>query len=503
MFSAGGLAPSAKHEQGNARPPSPCRKLSQAAYVFLMETARSILFALALAASACGGPVLGRDGTLTFPQSGAHGAAVMTANGIVFRDRMDVPTRVVRKTVDEPWRAPIGFILPKDGRFTETSRPTVVAMPGLGFALRPSDQRVPSWGGEVLVRVDVMSPAAKGTARPGESIAIVLDGSGIDSIVLAEDVIAETGSYDRIAVVDATDAKVVVPLIPANHKSLAEAAIEKRLRTTARTRRDLASALRVARSVIGVGPHRRIVVLSDGEVKPSPAAVNESSAFALAGVPVSVIATRTGVSGDDAMQIAQSGVIDVADDSKTREKSVALAAPPAGALMFRNVVLTFSGTPAPSHVLETSGGGVRWRVDSGELLLGDVIAGEARTEVVRVTVPPWVPGSAFTFTVTAHAKDAKTGEARTFSATIPCTYDDDIERIAESRYGDVIAYASALATLKRLDAAFVGDDVQRAGGLWNLAWRHAQSMALLARDTHNRAITEQAETLRALLLATR
>jgi len=167
-----------------------------------MEMARRLLFALALGgAVACEAPVLGRDGTLTFPEKGAHGASVLTANGIEFRDRTDVPKRIVRKTTDEPWRAPVGFILPRDGRFTETSKPTVVAMPGLGFALRPSDQRVPSWGGEVLVRVDVMSPAAKGTARLGESIAIVLDGSGMDSILLAEDVIARlprTDSDDAI-----------------------------------------------------------------------------------------------------------------------------------------------------------------------------------------------------------------------------------------------------------------------------------------------------------------
>jgi hypothetical protein len=459
--------------------------------------------ALALGAGACGAPVIGRDGTLTFSQPGGHGAGVLTANGIEFHDRMDVPRRIVRRTTDEPWRAPIGFILPKDGRFTETSRPTVVATRGLAFALRPSDQRVPSWGGEVLFRVDVMSPAAAGTARLGESIALVLDGSGIDSIVLAEDVIAQTGSYDRIAVVDATDAKVVVPLIPANHRSLAEAAIEKRLRTTARTKRDLGAALRVARTLIGVGPQRRVIVLTDGLVTPSQSAIDAAAELARGGVPLGVIATRAGVSGDDAMAIAQSGVISVADELAQREKVIPLAAPPAGDVVFHDVVLTFAGTPAPSHVLETSGGGVRWRVDSGELLLGDVIAGEARTEVIRVTVPPWVAGAKFTFTVTANAKDARTGTQRTFSATIPCTYDDDIERIAESRYGDVIAYASALATLSRLDAAFVGDDVRRAGGLWQVAWLHTQSMTLLARDTHDRAITEQAEILRALLLATR
>ena len=88
---------------------------------------------------------------------------------------------------------------------------------------------------------------------------------------------------------------------------------------------------------------------------------------------------------------------------------------------------------------------------------------------------------------------------RTCSAKIPCIYDDDIERIAESRHGDVIAFASALATLKRLDRAFVGDGVDRVGGLRALAVMHARSMSLLARDTRDPAIREQAEVLRALL----
>ena len=89
------------------------------------------------------------------------------------------------------------------------------------------------------------------------------------------------------------------------------------------------------------------------------------------------------------------------------------------------------------------------------------------------------------------------------TAAIPCTYDDDIERIAESRHGDVIAYASALATLRRLDAAFVGAGVEHAGGLLALARMHARSMTLLARDTRDPAITEQAEILNALLSVTR
>jgi hypothetical protein len=117
-----------------------------------------------------------------------------------------------------------------------------------------------------------------------------------------------------------------------------------------------------------------------------------------------------------------------------------------------------------------------------------------RTEVVRVTVPAWVPGEKFAFTVTAHVTDmARHGERRAFKAELPCIYDSDIERIANSRHGDVIADASALATMSRLDEAFVGPGVARAGGLRALAQMHAESMALLARDMHDPQIAEQAE----------
>jgi len=44
---------------------------------------------------ACSRPFLARDGTLIFPEKGAHGASVVTANGIEFHDVADVPDRVV------------------------------------------------------------------------------------------------------------------------------------------------------------------------------------------------------------------------------------------------------------------------------------------------------------------------------------------------------------------------------------------------------------------------
>ena len=65
----------------------------------------------------------------------------------------------------------------------------------------------------------------------------------------------------------------------------------------------------------------------------------------------------------------------------------------------------------------------------------------------------------------------------------------------------MIAYSSALATLKRLDAAFVGPGIDRAGGLYKIARLHAASMTLLARDTQDPAVVEQAALLNALLAA--
>ena len=66
-----------------------------------------------------------------------------TANGVEFHDRAFIPPRIVRRDAREPWRSPIGFILPKSGRFTATSSATVIATPGLAVVLRPSDTRVP------------------------------------------------------------------------------------------------------------------------------------------------------------------------------------------------------------------------------------------------------------------------------------------------------------------------------------------------------------------------
>ncbi len=459
-----------------------------------------------LLGAGCAGPVVARDGSVVVQEKGAHGASVMTANGIEYHDRKDVPQRIVVHAADEPWRAPVGFILPSSGRFVVTSRPTLVGTPGLTFAMRPSDTRVPAWGGEVFIRVDLLAPAAAGQSRPEERVALVLDGTGGDTLALAEAALGQLGGHDHVTVVDVHGGRVVVPTMPASHRSLVLAALARRMEA-----RDEPPALGEAldRAVSSLGPEgaRLVVLLTDGAAGKT---MDEKARAALsrlapASIPSIVAATSPAADFEALNTIsAEASAILVADEaSAARVKALAAAIPPPGELTFSDVTLTFEGTPAPSHVLEASGGDVRWRLESGELALGDVYAGEMRTEIVRVTVPPWVPGEKFSFTVTAHFGEVGRGnERRTFSAKVPCVYDDDIERIANSRHGDVIYYASALATLRRLDAAFIGPGVDRAGGLRKLAEMHAQSMSLLARDMHDPQIMEQAEILTALLAAT-
>jgi hypothetical protein len=429
----------------------------------------------------CGRPYLARDGTIVVPESGAHGAAVLTANGLEFRDVTDLPQRRIVRDPYEPWRAPIGFLIPASGRFTRTSAPTLVATTGLAVSLRPSDTRVPAWGGEWLVRIDVLAPAAPGTARWGEDLAIVLEGRGSDTRALCEAALAQLGGRDRVVVVDTSGSHVIVPAMPASHRSLVMAAVERALAKQADPAADRARAVAIALAALAQGGQRRVLVLSNAGDRASedgPGALDDDR------VPLAVVATGG------------------PDDLETRVRAVRRFVPPAGVLAFRDVVLTFEGTPAPSHVLEASAGDTRWELEGGELALGDVRAGDERAEVVRVTIPAWTAGEAFTLRVGARFEDvARKGERRSMSADLSCVYDEDIVRLAESRHGDVIAYASALATLARLDAAFIGGQGSTASDLRPIARMHARSLALLARDMRDPASAEQAALLEALLEA--
>jgi hypothetical protein len=381
-----------------------------------------------------------------------------------------------------------------------------VATTGLAIVLRPSDKRVPSWGGEVLMRVDLVAPAAEGTARFGENVAILVDGTGSDTRELALGALEQLASRDRLTVVDVRGPKVIVPTVPATNRSLALAALDKRLSERVAAKPDWPSALRLAgAATVSQKAKRRLLVLTEGkhEDVDSERTRAELETLARAAVVVGAVGTSAAsyLPGLAAISSWSGGPTSADPALSGRLRAVRATLPESGLTQFRDVGLTFEGSPAPSHVLEASGGDVRWRLDAGVLHLGDIHAGEARTEILRISVPAWVAGERFDFTVRAQVDDVRVGGRREFSATIPCTYDDDIERIAQSRHGDVIAYASSMATLRRLDAAFVGEGVMQAGGLRHVARLHANSMAALGAAMKDHALIEQAEMLSALLYA--
>jgi hypothetical protein len=433
-----------------------------------------------LGVGGCERPFLARDGQLVLPQRGNRGAAVVTASGVEFHDVTNIPQPVQVRDAFEPWRAPIGFIVPASGQFTKTSTPTVVQEQAqerrLAIALRPSDTRVPSWGGEILVRLDVLAPASAGESRAGEDLAIVIDGRGVATGPLGETALGQLGGRDRVVVVDSAGVRVLVPPIPASNRTLVTGAIAHRLAAHTSGPADLHGAVVAALEALAPGATRRVLVLTDA-TGDGPARVAQE---VTGDVPLAVVSTR----GDDAAADAVRDFV-----------------PPAGMAAFGDVVVALEGLPAPSHILEASGGDARWELEGGELALGDVRAGDERTEVVRVTIPAWTPGSPYRLHATVRFHDLM-GEAgeHSMDTELACTYDDDIERLAESRNGDVIAYASALATLARLDAAFLAGSVGSApANLVPVARMHAQSLARLARDMHDPAAAAQAALLGALL----
>ncbi len=397
--------------------------------------------------------------TASFYQ-GKPGGMVMTPSGPVFRESADVPERVIFRDPAEPWRPAIGFILPKSGKFTLTSTPTTIASNGIVIVLRASDTRMPSWGGEILVRVDIHATAPAGTLREGEKIAILVDEEDEGLVDVA---LGQLSSRDQIAIIDTRGPRTLVPPMPASHRSLALAAAAERL-AIPRPKRDLGGAINLARKT---GASKILLISHDSK----PLAID--------------------------------GVATATADPKREDAAAAIRTflPAAGPITFKDFQLAFDSVPAPARVLEASGGEAIWTLEGSDLRFGDLRAGDARSEMLRVTIPPWIPGKAFTLHITGSALDVTTGKQRWFPADLHGVFDNDIERIAESRHGDVIAYASALATMHRLHAAFVGDGVDRVGGLLPLAKMQAKSLGALAKDFPDRGFTEDAAILQSLLNA--
>jgi hypothetical protein len=443
-----------------------------------------LVLLLVLALAGCAAPILTPDGQLVFAEKGGtRGASVLTAHGILFLDRSDVPPQpIARRRADEPWSAPTGFLLPADGVWRETSTPTALSGRGLLVMVRPSDVLVPSWGGEVLIRIDAIVPpdafpdAREASLRKPLDVVLVLEGRGGDLEAMIEAATDGLGQRDRIAVVRADPPRLVVPWLPGTHRTLVRAAasLAAQQPKAARAAGDIERALAMASETRRrASPRSRAIYLSSGV----PTA------------PRSAEARRLG------LEVPQGTTLE------ERAAWLADAVPPPGEVVLHDVALTIASNPAPARIIEPSGGDPSLALDHDQLYLGDMYVGEARTEVVRVALPVWVPGKPLELSVSATYSLADGRPLRTVES-ISMRFSSDVEALASKRHGDVIAYASALAMVRRLDRAFLrgsATEPSETADLRTMALWQARSLRDLAKLRGDRALATQAEILTALV----
>ncbi|WP_050428728.1 vWA domain-containing protein [Chondromyces crocatus] len=472
--------------------------------------------------------MLTRDGKLVFAEGGARGASVLTANGVEFLDTTETPAPILRRSADEPWQPATGFLLPRSGVWRATSRPVAMSGPGVAMVLRTSDHLVPSWGGEILMRIDTFVPTKafpEVATRPPRFLAVVIDGRSPNTTALAEVALDNLGHQDRVMIIDTTPVRIVLPALPGSHRTLLGAATERVVsrgwqssasfvqssgkpapRGSRAPARDLAKALSLARAQLRQGAgapqahlERQILLLTDGaDTSRVPSSV-EREVESLRAADIRLITVGVQDQQDPLALQSLGDEVYAGGSFEDREEALAEAIPPPGEVVLKDVELTLSSAPAPLRVLEMSGGANALSPEVDRIFFGELYAGEARTEVARLVVPVWVPGEPLEIRVTATYRDVATGEQRTSHSTVHCRYSADVERIANARHGDVIAYASALAMVRRLHRAFLGSRVDQVGGLRPLVTWQANTLASLAKTQRDPAIGAQAEILRALL----
>ncbi len=455
----------------------------------------------------CAAPVLSQDGQLVFSEGGQRGASVLTANGVQFIDRSTRPSPTLRTSAYQAWEPPTGFLLPASGVLTERSRPISVPGRGVSFVLRSSDAYAPTWGGELLLRLDVAVPVEaypelRSHIRIPTELVLIVDFSNTDGTSLVYEVLEQLGARDRVSVLDARRNQRLVPPLPGTHRALIAGAIEQNLAFEHAGRTELDAALDVARAQFGSQrAARRLLVLSDGigfaTSRGVPVRKLEQLARQIGAANVLVLATTERAALPVAPFVRAGGDLDA------RAQVLRDWLPPPGPVVIRDLEIEIDGAPAPARVLEASGADVEWGLERDVVPLGDFNLGESRTEMLRVSLPNWVSGQPFTLRFRARYRaHGQTAYSRS-RATLGLRYTDDIEVLGDRRHGDVIAYASALAMVRRLERVFQGSDVERLGGLEGTVLWQAKGLDLLAKSSGDRSLADQAELLRTLVRATR
>jgi hypothetical protein len=427
-----------------------------------------------LTASGCLMPVLSQDGQLVFTPGAARGSAVLiTAGGVEYTDRSDIQTPQVRTSPYDAYQPPRGFLLPHEGRFRHTAGPVRFEDSALSVVLRSGEALAPSWGGEMLLRFEV-------TAKGGEEHAplrfvVVLDGPEEALDKLGCQAITGLLASDRVTVFDSRGARKLLPTLPATQRPLLVGAIERRRALTGG--RDLAATLAAAGQLLadsaGEPALAKVLVLTGGDRLDSASVQVKSAVAALEAAGAQVL------------------VAGPSDQLNFPEASPAA----------RELSVSFASSPAPARLLDSSGGKRAALLDADWLFLGHLSAGQGRSEIVRVTLPPFLNGEKYRLAVRVHYTDPASGEEHSLSGQLDLRYSDDPDEIASYRAADVIGYGSALSLVGKIERAFLGTASASSPGMRNLLDFQERSLLLLGSERGDGALHEQAQVLRSLVWA--
>jgi hypothetical protein len=428
------------------------------------------LLAGASLVTGCITPALSQDGQLVFTPGASRSAILLTASGVEYTDREDVHPPRVRTSPYDPYEPPRGFLLPQEGRFRHVAAPIEAHDGSLSLSLRAGDALVPAWGGEMLVRLDLI-------ARGGEEHAplhfiVVFDGQPEALDTLGCQATSRLFASDRAALIDSRGARTLVSAVPGAQRALLSGAIHQRHALTAT--RDLSGALAAAKKLVEAhaGEHGlpRVLLLTDGE----DLETHQAAIDALKTTGAQLFTARPG----DQMGFPES------------------------ALAAREISLSLTSSPAPARLIDGSGGKRAALPDEDLLFLGNLSAGQGRSEIVRLVLPTSTGNAGYRLAATVRYTDPASGEERHFHADLDLRYSDDPDAIATHRAADVIAYGSELALVGKIDRAFLGTAASSVSGLRDLVEYQRRSLLMLGGELRDGSpLRDQAEILHELVWA--
>jgi hypothetical protein len=447
------------------------------------------------------------EGNLSFgaPRANAGGAS---GPGGRMRDQGDPPPppHVARSAFDR-WRPADVGILPATSLRERPATPVRVGAGPLEFTLRLADARAPAWGGDTYIRVDVR---AQGTdQRPTRDLAVLLDTRDEPSLRRARRMAAELFETlregDRGALLTTDDGgRVRVPLLSYGAAPLL---IARSRAVEPRGDDDLAQAIDRGVQLLSHRSDRivKLAVLSGYGGLVSGEAIAAMSRAQELGVEVVLVPLNEPAAHRFDAASLRSGAVTTgrvaANERAEREAVEELATLPPAEPVAQEVSLAYEALPSPSHLLDVYGGASAWTPSGGDVPLGSVRPGDARTIVMRVGIPTYPTEGAFEPTVRVRWRDGQgPHEVRT---TLSLPYAQRTSDFSRGRAGDVLHYVSLLGTITAVHRAIDHRDAAGLDAMSAAASEQARAMTEFADERRDRVMGAQARLLRELLATAR